>query len=62
MNLRLIDPNGYTVPGTVHTDVPAGNEAKVRALLQDAAVTDAAKWADFGHRPSQYRIVPDPAA
>jgi hypothetical protein len=62
MNLRLIDPNGYTVPGTVHTDVPAGNEAKVRTILQDAAVTDAAKWADFGHRPSQYRIATGPAA
>lgn len=62
MNLRLVDPDGYTVPGTVHTSVPEGNEPKVRALLQDAAVTDAASWSDFGHQPTQYRIVSDPAA
>ena len=61
-NLRLVDPDGYTVPGTVHTDIPTANEPKVRVLLQDAAVTDAAKWADVGHHPNDYRIVPDPAA
>lgn len=62
MNLRLLDPDGYTVPGTVHTNIPDGNEPKVRALLDNAAITDAAAWADFGHRPSQYQIVTDPAA
>jgi hypothetical protein len=62
VNLRLLDPNGYTVPGTVHTGVPAANEPKVRALLQDAAATDAAQWADFGYHASNYRIVTDPAA
>lgn len=60
MNLRLVDPDGYTVPGTVHTDVPDTNEPKVRAILQDAAVADAAQWADFGHQPAAYRIVTDP--
>ena len=60
MNLRLVDPDGYTVPGTVHTNVPADNEQKIRALLEDAAVKDADAWADFGHDARFYRIVTDP--
>jgi hypothetical protein len=61
-NLRLLDPNGYTVPGTVHTNVPDANEPTVRALLEDAAVTDAAQWADHGYHAGDYRIVPEPAS
>lgn len=31
--LRLLDPNGYTVPGTVHTDYPAAMEGPLRAHI-----------------------------
>ncbi|MYW46349.1 hypothetical protein [Streptomyces sp. SID161] len=57
--LRLIDPNGYTVPGTVHINVPDANEPKVRALLQEAALQDATQWTDFGYHPGDYRILTD---
>ena len=54
--LRLIDPDGYTVPGTVHTNVPAANEAQVRQLLLDVAERHAAEWADFGYHAADYRV------
>jgi len=61
--LRLIDPNGYTVPGTVLT-VTADQEAATRAyLLGEVATQDADYWAQYGHTYSvrQYRVTP-PAA
>ncbi|MFJ2202434.1 hypothetical protein [Streptomyces violaceusniger] len=55
--LRLIDPNGYTVPGTVNSRVPAANEAKVRAhLLTDVAPAHAAEHAYAGYDPRDYRV------
>lgn len=54
--LRLIDPDGYTVPGTVQ-DVPDGDPAKVRDhLLHDVAPTHAAQWADAGYDARDYRV------
>lgn len=61
--LRLIDPDGYTVPGSVQTNVPDANVAKVRDhLLNDVAPAYAAQWADFGHDTRLYRVTTDPAA
>lgn len=58
--LRLIDSDGYTVPGTVQTNVPDANVDKVRAhLLNDIAPVEAALLADFGHRASSYRVALD---
>ncbi|MEW2266918.1 hypothetical protein [Streptomyces sp. NPDC047868] len=58
--LRLVDQDGYTVPGTVQTNIPDANVDKVRDhLLNDIAPIQAAKWADFGHDARLYRVVPD---
>ena len=54
--LRLIDPDGYTVPGGVRTTTPE-TDAQVRADLARLAVEHAAQWADFGYRATDYRIV-----
>ena len=63
LTLRLVDPNGYAVPGAVHSNVPAANEAKVRDhLLNEVAPRDAALWADFGYDARFYRVLPDPTA
>lgn len=53
--LRLIDPNGYTVPGTVHTNYPAASEPELRQSLREIAERDAAEW---GHHAAEYRIEP----
>lgn len=57
--LRLVDPNGYTVPGTV-TIVSPGAEQAVREQLAETAVEDAAKWTAAGFKTDAryYRIVP----
>jgi hypothetical protein len=58
--LRLVDPDGYTVPGTVQTNVPDANVDKVRAhLLNDIAPAEAAKWANFGYDARRYRVAVD---
>ena len=54
--LRLIDADGYTVPGGVRTTTP-DTDAQVRADLQQLATEHAAQWADFGHDARDYRIV-----
>lgn len=54
--LRLIDQDGYSVPGGVRTTTP-DTDAQVRAELQALAVEHAAQWADFGYRATNYRIV-----
>lgn len=62
--LRLIDPNGYTVPGAVVT-VPDDQEAATRAwLLAEVAPQDADHWAAYGHpyTARQYRVTPPVAA
>ena len=42
--LRLIDPNGHTVPGTV-SDVPEADVAQVTARLKaEDAPQDASLW------------------
>ncbi|BCK74082.1 hypothetical protein Srufu_080350 (plasmid) [Streptomyces libani subsp. rufus] len=53
--LRLIDPYGYTVPGTVHTNYPAHAEPDLRQQLREIAERDAAEW---GHHTADYRIEP----
>lgn len=58
--VRLVDQDGYTVPGTVQTTVPDADVDKVRDhLLNDIAPLQAAKWSDFGHDARLYRVVPD---
>jgi len=58
--LRLVDPDGYTVPGTIHT-VPAAREAETRSqLLRDVAPVHAAEWANFGYDTRAYQVVTDP--
>jgi hypothetical protein len=52
--LRLIDPDGYTVnlPGAVAT-VPANQAATAEAALRILAPVDAATW---GHHLGGYRV------
>jgi hypothetical protein len=53
--LRLLDPNGYTVPGTI-TTVSDGAADEIRALLLEQATEHAAQWADFGYDARDYRV------
>lgn len=56
--LRLIDPFGYTVPGTV-TTVPDDQADTVKAnLLAEAAQYDSDYWAQYGHNldTRDYRV------
>ena len=47
--LRLIDPNGYTVPGAIHLNVPEPNVAEITArLMRDTAPKHAARWDGIG--------------
>lgn len=55
--LRLIDPDGYTVPGTVHTGYPVAMEEELRASLREVAEREAVQWANFGYRAEDYHIV-----
>lgn len=56
-NLRLIDPDGYVVPGTVQRNVPDANAAKVRDhLMHEVAPQHAAEWADFGYDARNYSV------
>lgn len=60
--MRLLDPDGYTVPGTAQT-VPDADEPAVRRHLRTVvAPQHAAQWADFGYHPADYRVLPDPTA
>ncbi|MFG2359434.1 hypothetical protein [Streptomyces sp. NPDC048521] len=59
--LRLIEPNGYSVPGGLRTVTP-DTEAQARTELEALAVQEAAQWADFGYHPGDYRILTDPAS
>jgi len=60
--LRLVDPDGYTVPGTAQTVPDTDVDAARQQLLTEVAPAHAAQWADFGYRASAYRVLPDPAA
>jgi hypothetical protein len=54
--LRLIDPDGYTVPGTVIT-ASEGTVADItEQLLNDVAPAHAAQWAEFGYDARNYRV------
>ncbi|WP_093803953.1 hypothetical protein [Streptomyces sp. Wb2n-11] len=49
--LRLIDPYGYTVPGTVQSNVPDANAGQVTdRLLHEVAPGHAAAWDSAQHR------------
>lgn len=54
--LRLIDADGYTVPGSVRATTPE-TDAQIRVDLNRLAEEHAAEWADFGYHPASYRIV-----
>ena len=56
--LRLVEPNGYSVPGGLVTVTPE-REAQARQDLEALAIQDAAQWADFGYHPGDYRILTD---
>jgi len=52
--VRLLDPNGYTVPGTVRTNLPASRVEKTRQMLLTVdAKANARIWGD---RLSAYRV------
>lgn len=55
--LRLLDPDGYTVPGTI---TAVSDEATVpeisEHLLTTVAPVHAAEWADFGYDARNYRV------
>jgi hypothetical protein len=53
--LRLIDPDGYSVPGGTRTTTPE-TDTQVRAQLKELAAEHAAQWADFGYHATAYRI------
>lgn len=56
--VRLIDPNGYTVPGTVRTNLPASRVEKARRkLLTVDARADARIW---GGQVCEYRVQATP--
>ncbi|MFE1451940.1 hypothetical protein [Streptomyces olivaceoviridis] len=57
LTLRLIEPNGYCVPGGLRTVTP-DHEPQARAELNELAVQHAKEWADFGYHPGDYRILP----
>ncbi|MFE4915879.1 hypothetical protein ACFRCX_30715 [Streptomyces sp. NPDC056652] len=54
--LRLIDPDGYTVPDTVHTVSGSAVDETRQHLLTDIAPAHAAEWADFGYDARNYRV------
>ncbi|MET9436947.1 hypothetical protein [Streptomyces sp. NPDC006551] len=54
--LRLIDPNGYTVPGSVITASDGAIDETRAYLTGTLAAQHAADWADFGYDPRNYTI------
>jgi len=60
LTLRLIEPNGYSVPDGLRT-VTTDGESQARQDLKQLATEHAAQWADFGYHPNDYRILTDPA-
>ena len=58
--LRLIDPDGYTVPGGTRPDVTAETEAATRQELRTVADEHASEWADHGYDARLYQVVTDP--
>ncbi|MFD4795944.1 hypothetical protein [Streptomyces anulatus] len=59
MELRLLDSDGYTVPGSV-TRVTDTTETKARAELRALARDHAAQWKFAGYDHRNYRIVTIP--
>lgn len=51
--IKLIDPNGYTVPGTVITDYQPFMPGLQAHLLKDIAPVDAAQ---YGHQVAGYTV------
>lgn len=55
--LRLLDPNGYLVPGTITTVSDEATASEIRHHLTTVVAPEhAAQWADFGYHPGDYRI------
>lgn len=56
--IRLVDPNGYTVPDTIHTVSDGTADAVRQHLLDDIAPKDAAYWTGLGFTADarDYRI------
>lgn len=56
--LRLVDPNGYTVPNAIRYCVPdAQVEQVTQNLLNDIAPQHAEHWPDY--HAADYRVAPD---
>lgn len=52
--VRLIDPDGYTVPGTIRTNLPAD---RVQAASRKLMAVDGPAYARvWGHRMSEYHV------
>lgn len=64
--LRLIDPYGHTVPGTIHTAVPDASVPEITARLEDVAGPKHAADNDgingYRFHAADYRIQNLPAA
>lgn len=56
--LRLLDPFGYTVPGTVQTVTDDQADATKANLLVEAAQYDSDYWNQYGHNldTRDYRV------
>jgi hypothetical protein len=55
--LRLIDPNGYTVPTGIRIVEASAKDATKNELLTVDAVQDAERWSDFAkYWPTDYRV------
>ncbi|MDX3532540.1 hypothetical protein P1P75_40645 [Streptomyces sp. ID05-39B] len=56
--LRLTDPDGYTVPGSVRDTTPA-TEAQDREALAQLAAESIAQWSAWGvtYHARDYRVV-----
>lgn len=56
--LRLIDPDGYTVPDGVRENIPDEQAEQVTNLLKTTVATEhAARW---GYTPPDYQVQDTP--
>lgn len=62
LELRLLDPDGYTVPLGVATGPEEWAESTERRFLDVVATKHAATWADCGYQARDYRVHTTPLA